>query len=152
MPPLSARGSDVELLAAHFLGLLNKQENTDKRFTPAALERFRLHSWPGNVRELKNAIQRAFILCEDEIDAESLPLGAAPEVAGSSLTMTMKMGISIREAERRLILATLDHFGGDKAKAADVLGMSVKTLYNRLNTYRGAASGAMALPNGTDSA
>jgi two-component system response regulator AtoC len=153
MPPLSERGADVELLAEHFLGALNKRENTAKRFTPAALERLRLHRWPGNVRELKNAIQRAFILCEDTIDADSLPLGVAPEAVGNSQTMTLKMGISIRDAERRLILATLDHLGGDKQKAAEVLGMSVKTLYNRLNTYRGAlGGGARPSEDGTNTA
>lgn len=152
MPALAERGADIELLAEHFLGILNKRENTAKKFSRAAVQRLRAHRWPGNVRELKNAVQRAFILAEDEIGAESLPLDVAHEVVGSSLSMTMKMGISIREAERRLILATLDHFNGDKAKAAEVLEMSVKTLYNRLNTYRGALPATKPVRNGTDSA
>jgi len=135
LPPLRERREDIELLAEHFLDILNKADGTSKHFTGAALERLRTHSWPGNVREMKNLIQRAFIMAEDTIGIDSLPLGVREETQGSGLLI--KVGTSIAEAERRLVLATLEHFEGDKKKAADVLKISLKTLYNRLNEYKG---------------
>jgi len=135
LPTLWERREDIELLAEHFLDLLNKQEKTSKQFTRAALERLRTHRWPGNVRELKNTLQRAYILAEQDIGVDALPLGVSEESPGSSLMM--KVGTTIAEAERRLILATLEHFEGDKKKAADSLKISLKTLYNRLSAYKG---------------
>jgi two-component system, NtrC family, response regulator AtoC len=135
LPPLRDRREDIELLAEHFLEGLNRGEGTAKHFTGAALERLRTHSWPGNVREMKNVIHRAFIMAEDTIGVDSLPLGVREEAQGSGLLI--KVGTSIAEAERRLVLATLEHFEGDKKKAADVLKISLKTLYNRLNEYKG---------------
>jgi len=138
LPTLWDRREDIELLAEHFLGLLNKQDGTSKELTRAALERLRMHRWPGNVRELRNVLQRAFILAEDDIGLDALPLGVHEQAEGSSLLM--KVGTSVPEAERRLILATLEHFDGDKKKAADVLKISLKTLYNRINQYKGGAA------------
>ncbi|PYQ06944.1 MAG: sigma-54-dependent Fis family transcriptional regulator [Acidobacteria bacterium] len=135
LPPLRDRREDVDLLAEHFLALLNKEHDTSKEFTRPALNRLRSHSWPGNVRELKNLVHRAFILAEDHIGLDCLPLGVQ-ESAGSSLNL--KVGTSLGEAERRLILATLEEAEGDKKKAAEVLGISLKTLYNRLNEYKSA--------------
>jgi len=134
VPALRIRGDDVELIAEHFLSELNVAQGSAKRFTRAALERLRKHSWPGNVRELKNVVQRAFILAEEDLGVESLPLGVTEEMAASSLVM--RVGSPIAEVERRFILTTLDHFEGDKKKAADVLKISLKTLYNRLNEYK----------------
>lgn len=136
LPPLRERGEDVELLADHFLRLLNKSEATNKMFTKGAMERLRAHSWPGNVRELKNLVHHAFILADEEIGPNCLPseLGGTEDAAAPSLHM--KVGISIAEADRRLILATLEQFGDDKKKAAEVLGISLKTLYNRINAYK----------------
>ena len=138
LPPLRERGDDVELLATHFLSLLNQAEGTSKTFAHAALQRLQRHSWPGNVRELKNLIHQAFILADSEIRADCLPpeVGGAPTAAGPSLQLTV--GTSLADADRRLILATLEEFHGDKKKAAEVLGISIKTLYNRLAEYREA--------------
>ena len=135
LPPLRDRREDVELLAEHFLQILNKEHDTYKAFTRPALNRLKSHSWPGNVRELKNLVHRAFILAEEHIGLDCLPLGVQ-ESAGSSLAL--KVGTSLGEAERRLILATLEECEGDKKKAAEVLGISLKTLYNRLNEYKSA--------------
>ena len=136
LPPLRERGDDVELLADHFLGLLNTAEGTTKAFTRAALQRLRAHSWPGNVRELKNLVHQIFILADDDIGVECLPpdLGGSGPQSGSSLHI--KVGVSLDEAERRLMLATLNECAGDKKKAAEVLGVSLKTLYNRLKVYK----------------
>jgi two-component system response regulator AtoC len=134
LPPLRERGDDVELLAEKFLGELNQAEGTAKHFTRACLERLRRHSWPGNVRELQNVVRRAFILAEADVGVDSLPLGVTEELAAASLVT--RLGTSIAEAERRLILATLEHCDGNKRKAADVLKVSLKTLYSRLNEYK----------------
>jgi two-component system response regulator AtoC len=134
LPPLRERGDDIELLAEQCLSELNAASGTGKHFTRACLERLRRHSWPGNVRELKNVIQRAFILAEDDVGVDSLPLGVTELLPASSVVM--RVGTPIAEMERRLILATLDQCEGDKKKAADVLKISLKTLYNRLNEYK----------------
>jgi DNA-binding NtrC family response regulator len=137
LPALRDRGDDVELLAEHFLREFNEKEGASKRFTRSALDRLLGQAWPGNVRELRNLVQRVFIVAEDEILPQALPLIAArPAEGGSSLDVGV--GTSIVEMERRLILATLDHFDGDKRRAARALKISLKTLYNRINQYRGA--------------
>ena len=136
LPPLRERGDDIELLAEHFLGLLNQAEKTSKKFTRETLQRLSAHRWPGNVRELKNLVHHAFILADDDIEADCLPsdLGGAPAAAAAFLHV--KVGISLAEAERRLILATLHECGGDKKRAAEMLRVSLKTLYNRLKLYQ----------------
>jgi DNA-binding NtrC family response regulator len=134
LPPLREREDDVVLLAEAFLEDLNKQSDDEpKSFTRAALDRLKAHSWPGNVRELRNVVQRAFILAPNDIGVDSLPLGVVEERLGT--TLAIRVGTPIDEAERRLILATLEHCAGDKKKAAEILKISLKTLYNRLNVY-----------------
>ena len=138
LPPLRERGDDIERLADHFLQLLNKEHGTQKTFARATLQRFRGHNWPGNVRELKNLVHRAFILSDAEIAPTCLPPQLEVEASEdpSQTRLHFTVGIPLAEADRRLILATLDEYGGDKRKAAAVLGISLKTLYNRLNEYR----------------
>jgi two-component system response regulator AtoC len=135
MPPLRERGDDVVLLADYFLGQLNERQGTGKRFAEDAVERLRSHTWPGNVRELKNVVHRAFIMADDEITPRSLPREVGGD-AGYQPSLHFQVGASIEEVERRLIVATLEAYGGNKRKTADILGVSLKTLYNRLNTYR----------------
>jgi DNA-binding NtrC family response regulator len=135
MPPLRDRGDDVVLLAQFFLGQLNERQGTAKRFSDESLDRLRTHSWPGNVRELKNVVHRAFIMADQEITPRCLPR----EVGGDSgilRSLNFQVGASIEEVEHRLIMATLDAYGGNKRKTAEILGVSLKTLYNRLNSYR----------------
>src|SRR5919108_665383 len=133
MPPLRERGTDIELLAEHFLSALNKQEATSKKFAPATVAALYAHSWPGNVRELKNYVQRAFILADDVIDPHLAPAAvAAPE---SAPLLSVRVGTTLDEVSRRLIEATLAQCGS-KRKAADMLGISLKTLYNRLAAYK----------------
>ncbi len=136
LPPLRERKEDIEELAGHFLELLNCSSKTRKTITASAIARLCSHQWPGNVRELRNAIHRAFILADDAITPEHLPSPHADTcnpVNGHDLRI--RVGASIFETERRLILATLDHCNGNKRKAADILGISLKTLYNRLHAY-----------------
>jgi two-component system response regulator AtoC len=144
MPALRERGDDVCLLADQFLSELNAAEGTAKKFTAACRPRLRRHSWPGNVRELRNVVDRAFILAGESAAVDCLPLPALRNVgSGASpvtdevgaLSLVTRVGTSLAEAERRIILATLDHVGGSKPKAAQTLGISLKTLYNRLREY-----------------
>jgi DNA-binding NtrC family response regulator len=135
MPPLRERGDDIELLANFFLAQLNERQGTAKRFSEETLTRLASHTWPGNVRELKNIVHRAFIMAEQEITPRSLPREVGGE-SGALRSLHFQVGTSIAEVERRLIMATLELNGGNKRKTADILGVSLKTLYNRLNTYR----------------
>jgi two-component system, NtrC family, response regulator HydG len=138
MPPLRGRGNDVELLAEHFLAELNAQARTQKRLSALARMTLMRHSWPGNVLELKNCIERAFILGDTVL--ELVPLIQSPATRDDDLTgegerLNIRVGSRIHDMERSLIVATLDYFKGNKRRAADALGCSLKTLYNKLNGY-----------------
>ncbi|WP_157267772.1 sigma-54-dependent transcriptional regulator [Azohydromonas aeria] len=147
LPPLRERSSDVPLLAEHFLAAVCERENVRKRFTPAALDKLAAYRWPGNVRELRNVVQRAFVMAEgeqitdewlpsDPIPADgAAPAGAATAAASREGLITIRLGTSMAEAERQLILATLRHYNQHKERTAAVLGVSLKTLYNRLKEY-----------------
>jgi DNA-binding NtrC family response regulator len=136
MPPLRSRGGDVELLAEHFLTELNVQSRTQKRLSAMARMTLKQHTWPGNVRELKNCIERAFILGDQTLDLAPLIQNAARGDAGSDRErLDIRVGSRIYDMERSLIEATLDYFKGNKRRAADALGCSLKTLYNKLNGY-----------------
>jgi DNA-binding NtrC family response regulator len=148
LPPLRERGTDVQLLAQHFLDELNAAEGTQKRWSPQALNAIGERAWRGNVRELRNAVHQAFILADRDIGAESLTAfeparpGSAPAAPGAvNGKLEVSVGSEIAAVEKMLILATLDQYHGDKKKAAQTLGISLKTLYNRLSVYR-AGGGA----------
>jgi len=137
MPPLRTRGGDVELLAEHFLAELNAQARTQKRLSALARMTLKQHSWPGNVRELRNCIERAYILGDAVLDLTPLLPGAARDgnSASDAERLSIRVGSRIHDMERSLIEATLDYFKGNKRRAADALGCSLKTLYNKLNGY-----------------
>ncbi len=156
LPPLRERLSDVALLAERFLRLIGEQEGKNKQFSPEALERLSAYHWPGNVRELRNVVQRAYVMAPGgTIDAQWLPGSGQPSPAPQSLPETapalapavaevageqgasvvLPLGISLAEAEQTLILATLQHYGRQKERTAAALGISLKTLYNRLKQY-----------------
>ncbi len=136
LPPLRDRGDDVERLAEHFLSELNAAEKTSKKLSPAARKRIRAHTWPGNLRELKNAIHRSFIVADKTLGLDALDDARSGGGKGGSPGLRMPLGIPLADAERRFILATLDKYEGDKQKVAAVLGISVTTLYSRLNEYK----------------
>ena len=136
LPPLRERGSDVVLIADEVLKGLNQAESTEKAFTPDAHGLLMGWHWPGNVRELRNVVQRAFIMADDLIDAACLPLEAGKSARDTSGPfLQVRVGSTVAEVERRLMLATLEQCGGTKEKAAQMLGISLKTLYNRLREY-----------------
>ena len=137
LPPLSERGDDIELLADHFLEAINAREGTRRILTPESRAELRTRAWPGNVRELRNVVERAAILSDREIGA-GLVRGGAEQATGGDAdgeVIRLSADVSLAEAERRLILAALEHHGGDKGRAAETLGISLKTLYTRLQTY-----------------
>jgi two-component system response regulator HydG len=137
MPALRDRGDDVELLAEHFLKELNAQGRTQKRLSALARMMLKQHTWPGNVRELKKCIERAYILADTLLDLSPLIQGAAARGGedGDLERLNIRVGSRIYDMERSLIEATLDYFKGNKRRAADTLGCSLKTLYNKLNGY-----------------
>ena len=135
VPPLRERGNDTELLANHFLEELNREAATSKRFSKSALKQLHNHHWPGNVRELKNLVHRAFILSTDVLALE------IPTVAGKKIArvidgiLDFTIGTTLADVQKEIILATLHHFRGNKRLTAEALGISLKTLYNRLKAY-----------------
>jgi two-component system response regulator AtoC len=139
IPRLRERGSDVGLLAHFFLDELNAANGTQKKLSPDALGSLASHHWPGNVRELKNYLHRAYILADDTISEFDFAQPVPARPAGR-LSLSVPIGASLAEVDRRLIFATLELCGGVKKRAADMLGISLKTLYNRLEEY-GAQEG-----------
>jgi DNA-binding NtrC family response regulator len=148
LPPLRERVEDVGLLAQHFLDEVCSTEGVLKKLSGEAVAKLERYRWPGNVRELRNAVQRAFVMTAgDTITDEWLPTsaGAAAPAAGSApapaeqsgKTISVQVGTSIAQAERQLILATFEHCGHNKERTAAALGISLKTLYNRLKEFAG---------------
>jgi DNA-binding NtrC family response regulator len=137
VPPLRERGEDVELLAQHFLDDLNRSSQTEKVFSRRALDVVRGYAWPGNVRELRNTIHRAFILADKNIEiADPYALSNSKKTSVNDGMLSLPIGTPLAEAQREIILATLKHFEGDKRQVANALGISLKTLYNRLEIYQ----------------
>jgi DNA-binding NtrC family response regulator len=139
VPPLRDREGDAELLAERFLQQLNEAEGTRKTLSRHAVATIRSYRWPGNVRELKNVVHRAFIMSDDVVDLELA--GAYPtEPEGDCLQVPV--GTPLAEIERLAIHSTLELCEGNKRRCAEMLGVSLKTLYNRLAGYQSAAGTA----------
>jgi DNA-binding NtrC family response regulator len=139
LPPLRQRGDDIILMAHHFLEQLNADAGTQSRFSEQAIERLRMHDWPGNVRELRNTVRRSYIMAQgDELDALLAPSRIRQNDQDPPGSVTLRVGETLAEADWRLILATLSSCGGVKKQTAAMLGVSPKTLYNRLEAYAAA--------------
>ena len=137
LPPLRERAEDVLLLAHHFLKGWNTQFGTQKHFAQDVAGKLCRHDWPGNVRELKNCIHRAYIMADKvvDIDIDTLvPLTSFTRPQERTV-IEVEVGTPLEEVERRLIFATLDRYHGNKRRTAKALGISLKTIYNRLNSY-----------------
>jgi DNA-binding NtrC family response regulator len=136
-PPLREREGDIELLAQHFLDHFNAAEKASKVFSKRSLETLRSYGWPGNVRELKNTVHRAFILADKIVEVPNPSIATKvkkPQLREGMLDVFI--GTPLADAQREIILATLDHYNGDKRQTATTLGVSLKTLYNRLEAYQ----------------
>jgi two-component system, NtrC family, response regulator AtoC len=136
LPSLRERGADIELIAQSLLDQLNQAHKTHKVFSPEVVQALGEHSWPGNVRELKNYVQRAYIMSDDRmITASAVPLQISAAKPAAASMVSLQVGVSLADADRQLILATLEQCNGVKKQAAEILGVSLKTLYNRLEEY-----------------
>jgi DNA-binding NtrC family response regulator len=142
VPPLRQRRDDIPLLIEAFIEEFNaKYDKHIKSVDEAALGSLRAHDWPGNVRELRNTLERAAIVCEgDLITPASLTPAAsartpAMPVADGGDSITFTVGTSLDDAEQGLILKTLARNGNNKTQAAQILGISLKTLHNKLRRY-----------------
>ena len=155
LPPLRDRMDDIPGIATRLVESLNKKHDcraTD--LSAEAMASLMAHRWPGNIRELRNALERAVILAgEGTIRQEHLPISLRPSassggagrnatsVAVGTNTLLLEVGMTVEEAERLLILRTLEHTKNNKTRAAEILGISLKTLFNKLKEY-GAAEEA----------
>jgi DNA-binding NtrC family response regulator len=143
LPPLRQRKEDLPLLIQSFLAEFNQRNNKNvSALDPAAMRILEQYNWPGNVRELRNVIERAVILSQGEfVDPKHLPplVTDSPDVVKP--TLSLAPGTTVEEAERRLILMTLEHTRDNKTRAAEILGISLKTLHNKLNKLRGRVPG-----------
>ncbi|GAB7537903.1 sigma-54-dependent transcriptional regulator [Burkholderia sp. 3C] len=138
LPPLRERGDDIQLLAGALLEQHGKASGRNRQFAPAALAALSNYAWPGNVRELRNFVQRASIFNDSDLITE-LPPPILTEVLGdgdaADEVVTVPLGITLTEVDRRMILGTLAQCGGVKTHAAEVLDISLKTIYNRLAEF-----------------
>lgn len=137
LPPLRERTGDVALLAQHFVReFARKHGVTVEGVGDAARELLEAHPWPGNVRELRNVIERSTIVARAGwIEPRHLPPYLQGIARGAPPTVTLPAGASLAEAERILILGTLERVGNNKAEAARQLGLDVKTIRNKLRSY-----------------
>jgi len=133
-PPLRARREDIPLLVDHFLGVYCAKNNKSRLEAPRdVLQVLTDYSWPGNVRELENVIERAVVLCRGErLTVDDLPEGVRQGERAEPSTLTFSVGTPLDEVERRLIRETLRHARGDKSVAAQLLGISTRTIYRKL--------------------
>jgi len=137
LPPLRERRSDIPLLTQHFIREFNRKHNTQvEALRDEALEMLKSYSWRGNVRELKNVMERAVILAKGEwIEPSHLPPYIVSPDSDSTQKLILPMGVTVAEAEKELVLKTLEKTGNNKAEAARLLGLDVKTIRNKLRSY-----------------
>jgi DNA-binding NtrC family response regulator len=142
MPPLREHADDLPAMVEAMVMEMNQKHGRKvSGVSTSMLDRLKAHSWPGNARELRNTIERAVILCPDDtpLEADHLPHGFGrepmPGEQSDGNTITVRVGATVDEAERMLILRTLEATGQNKTRAAEILGVSLKTLHNKLKEY-----------------
>jgi two-component system NtrC family response regulator/two-component system response regulator HydG len=152
LPPLRQRRGDIPALISHFLAkyceVYGKQV---EGLSPGTLNALLAHSWPGNIRELENVIERAVVLAKDgQLGTDDLPAvfhGPRPIVSASGAAVEVVPGMSLQEIEREAILKTLELVHGSTARAAEILGISVRKVQYRLKEYTlGSSSGEVKTP------
>ena len=137
LPPLRDRLGDIPILTEALIQQLNKKHDKNvKGTTDRVLKMFSTHNWPGNVRELRNVVERSLIVCDkDLIEDKHLPVLEQREVSPSANSVAIPVGTTVAEAEKQLIYKTLEFTENNKTRAAEILGVSLKTLHNKLNLY-----------------
>jgi len=137
LPPLRGRKEDIPLLAAHFIEKYNRLDGKRvKGLTNDALHTLLQHTWPGNVREFENVIERAVLLCRDEQIDEPHLFMPSRTAASEEAAYAVDMPMPLKEMEKKMILGTLRHTNGNRTHAAEMLGISVRTLRNKLSEYK----------------
>ena len=145
MPPLRGHREDIPLIADAMIRTMNERHGCAvSGIDSDLLQEFEAYDWPGNVRELRNVLERAVVLCGSGIlSRQHLPPGFGmphiPSVSDSD-QVQMPVGTTVDEAEKRLILRTLESTGNNKTRAAEILGISLKTLHNKLKEYGSSAA------------
>ena len=153
LPPLRERKEDIPPISTALISDLNRKHDCKvSDISAAVMDAFQQHPWPGNVRELRNVLERAVILSgEGTIEMKHLPaflqtqqaaaVAPAPAAGGAPAEETdvirLRIGTTVEEAEKGLILRTLEHTRNNKTRAAEILGISLKTLHNKLKEYNG---------------
>jgi DNA-binding NtrC family response regulator len=138
LAPLKERREDISLLVQHFIDRFSREGGKRmKGISPQALKLLQDYAWPGNIRELRNTLERGVILCGPGIiDVEHLPAELSTG-GGESAYLKLPFGLPLREVEKEYILNTLSRLQNNKARTAQALGISEKTLYNKLYRYSG---------------
>ena len=154
MPPLREHKEDLPDLVQSLIGDMNSKHNRNvQMLSDAVMNLFQGYSWPGNVRELRNTLEQAVIVCEGSvIETKHLPPGFGHAPARTSAhdpnALHLGVGTTVEEAERQLIMKTLESTNNNKTRAAEILGISLKTLHNKLKEYgAGAPAGSAAESN-----
>ena len=148
-PPLRDRKGDVPVLVNHFLKKFGTAHRKRLRsVTPQAMELLTSYQWPGNIRQLENCIEQAVVLCEsDVVDVGALWLGDTPTPRPTDSSIRIRSGLTLRDVEQQYILRTLQETGGNRTRAARVLGISLRCLQYKLKAYAEADIEAPAQPN-----
>ncbi|WP_422480464.1 sigma-54-dependent transcriptional regulator [Pleomorphochaeta sp. DL1XJH-081] len=136
VPPLRERKEDIPLLMSHFLEMYNERNKRQvEGFSQRAKAAMLSYDWPGNIRELGNCVESAVVLASEKIiDLDDLP--GAVKNASSEERVVIPVGTTMEQAEKALILATIASCGGNKSKAADILGVARKTLHRKVQEYK----------------
>ena len=135
VPPLRERKEDIPLLISSFIDTFNQEDGRHvEGFTNSARKALLAYSWPGNIRELRNTVESCVVLARGAmIDVDELP----PHIASrdEDETVSINVGTTLEEAEKKIILSTVAHYKGNKTKAAEVLAIGRKTLHRKLEEY-----------------
>ncbi len=151
MPPLREHMEDIPAIAEAMISDMNQRHDEVTGMDSRVLARLMAYEWPGNVRELRNTIERAVVLCgEGQIQPRHLTpgFGTRPTRPANELppnAIQLEVGATVDDAERMLIFKTLESTNNNKTRAAEILGISLKTLHNKLREYGSAAAAAGAL-------
>jgi two-component system response regulator HydG len=137
LPPLRERKEDIPLLAEHFFRLYQeKNKKSMKGFLPKTIDTLMRYDWQGNIRELENVIERAVLLCRSEyITPKDLPPPLQGEEVGEQSIISIPQGMTLEQVEKEAIIQTLEETGGNRTQTAQILGISRKTLQNKLKEY-----------------
>lgn len=137
LPPLRERKDDIPLLAKHFVEKYSELDNRSvKGLTDEAIASLMQMTWKGNVRELENIIERAVLLCKEDLINDKDLFLTEKDRTPNCVTQPIAPSTSLKEIEKNVILNTLDHTNGNRTHAAEILGISVRTLRNKMNEYR----------------